>query len=124
MENWKSFIKEIKVPPSKDKEYYIEDPNLSLTVETSDGKQHIIKALEIETGLYGDSSSGNFEYSINNKKYNWEFVSGWYVDAEACGILELLGEEASETEEPTKIEAAIERFLESQVKRNPNYERY
>jgi len=124
MENWKRFIKEVKVPQGKDREYYIEDPNLSLTVETSDGKQHVIKALEIETGWYGDTSQGAFKYSINNEEYTWELTSGWYPDGAAWRILEHLGEDGSEnnSDEPTEIEETIERFIESQVKRNPNYE--
>jgi len=54
MENWKRFIKENKEPIANDKEYYIEDPSLSLAVETRDGKQHTIRVLGIVTGHYGD----------------------------------------------------------------------
>jgi len=67
---------------------------------------------------------GTFDYSINNEEYEWQFQSGWYADGAGWRILERLGENGSEndSDQSTEIEEAIEKFLESQVKRNPNYE--
>lgn len=110
-------------PPSSHEQYYIENKDLSLTVETKDGKQHTIKALDISSGWYDDSAQGGFTYSIDDQEHEWEFHSGWYADGAAWRILEDIGEDGEEnnSDEPTEIEEAIESFLESQVKENPNY---
>ena len=125
MKNWKNFIKEnlSSRAISPEEEYYIEDKERTLTVKTSDGSEHTIQALEIQTGHYEDSAMGSFYYSIDGEEHEWEFHTGWYADGAAWRILEHLGESGSENDSdgPTEIEEAIENFIESQVKRNPNY---